>query len=180
MHLWKDQRFQPHAKRKIMQKIRIQLPQIKLVGITVCTNNKAEWDSLTAKISPCVQQYFNQQLANKIPHRTHPGKTFCAYTNYESDYTGEYTFYIGEEVSSMDNLPEGLHSHIIPPQTYIKFTTEPGPMPNVVINAWQEIWKMTPEALGGKRRYHTDFEVYDERAKDYQNAVLDLYIGLEE
>ena len=163
-----------------MQKTRVQMPKIKLMGIKVRTNNKAEWDPLTAKISPCVQHYFNQQLANKIPHRKTPDTTFCAYTDYESDYTGEYTFYIGEEVSSMDNIPEGLESHIIPPQTYIKFTTEPGPMPNVVINAWQEIWKMAPADLGGKRRYHTDFEVYDERAKDHKNVVLDLYIGLEE
>lgn len=163
-----------------MQKTQVQMPEIQLVGIKVRTNNKAEWDPVTAKISLCVQQYFHQQLADKIPQRKNPGTTFCAYTDYESDHTGEYTFYIGEAVSTIDDIPEGLESHIIPPQTYIKFTTEPGPMPNVVINAWQEIWKMSPEDLGGKRHYHTDFEVYDERAKDHHNVVLDLFIGLEE
>lgn len=163
-----------------MQKTQVQRPEIKLVGIKVRTNNKAEFNPLTGKIAPCVQQYFHQQLANKIPHRKTPSTTFCAYTDYESDYTGDYTFYIGEEVSSIDEIPEGLESHIIPPQTYVKFTTESGPMPNIVINAWQEIWKMSPEVLGGKRRYHTDLEVYDERAQDHQNVVLDLYIGLQE
>lgn len=163
-----------------MQKIQLHMPEIKLVGINVRTNNKAEGNLATAKISPCVQQYFHQQLADKIPQRKNPGTTFCAYTNYENDYTGEYTFYVGEEVTSIDNIPEDLELHIIPSQTYIKFTTEPGPMPNVVINAWQEIWKMSPEALGGKRRYHTDFEIYDERAKNHQSVVLDLYIGIEE
>lgn len=163
-----------------MQKIQIQLPEIKLAGITVRTNTKAEFDPLTAKISPCVQDYFHKQGAEKIPHRKNPGTTFSAFTEYESDYTGEYTYFIGEEVSSIHDIPKGLKSHIIPPQTYIKFTTEPGPMPNVVINAWQEIWKMSPETLGRKRRYHTDFEIYDERAKDPQRVVLDLYIGLEE
>lgn len=34
---------------------------------------------------------------------------------------------------------------------------------NVAINAWQGTWKMLPEALAGKRRYYTDFEVYDEK-----------------
>lgn len=163
-----------------MKTIRLQMPEIKLVGITVRTNNEVEFDPAIAKISPCVQHYFHQQVADKISHRKNPGTTFSAFADYESDYTGEYTYFIGEEVSSIDNIPEGLESHIIPPQNYIKFTTEPGPMPNVVINAWQEIWKMSPEDLGGKRRYHTDFEVYDERAKDHQNVVLDLYIGLEE
>lgn len=161
-----------------MQKTLSQLPEIKLVGLSVRTNNKAEFDPVTAKISPCVQQYFQQQWADKIPHRTYPGKTFCAYTNYENDYTGDYTFYIGEEVNSIEDIPKGLESHLIPPQTYIKFTTEPGPIPNTVIKAWQKIWEMSPADLGGQRHYYTDFEVYDERAHDPQNTILDIYIGV--
>ncbi len=161
-----------------MQKTQLDLPEIKLAGIKVRTNNKREYDPLTAKISACVQHYFHQQLAEKIPHRKNPGTTLCAYSDYESDYTGEYTFYVGEEVDSFADLPEGLETHIIPPQTYVKFTTEAGPMPDVVINAWQKIWKMSPETLGGPRRYETDFQVHDARAKDPQNTVLDIYIGL--
>ncbi|MBY0273102.1 MAG: GyrI-like domain-containing protein [Alphaproteobacteria bacterium] len=161
-----------------MEKTTSQLPEIKLVGFHLRTNNKAEMDPLTAKISPCVQQYFQGQWAEKIPHRTHPGKTLCAYTNYESDYMGDYTFYIGEEVSSLEGIPEGLESHIIPPQIYVKFTTQSGPMPMVLINAWQNIWKMSPESLGGERRYHTDFEIYDERASNPPNTILDIYIGV--
>ena len=163
-----------------MQTEDLRMPEIKLVGLKVRTNNKAEFDVATAKISPCVQRYFHQQWADKIPQRKNPGTTFCAYTDYENDYTGDYTFYIGAEVTSIENIPEGLHSHVIPPQTYVKFTTEPGPMPNVVTDAWQEIWKMSPADFGGPRRYHTDFEVYDERATNLQQAVLDLYIGIKE
>ena len=155
------------------------MPEIKLVGMTVRTNNKAEFDSETAKIGSCVQHYFQQQIADKIPHRKNPSTTFSVFTEYESDYTGEYTYFIGEEVNSIDHLPEGLESHSVPPQTYIKFTTGSGPMPNVVINAWQEIWKMSSEDLGGQRRYHTDFEVYDQRAADHQNIVLDVYVGIQ-
>lgn len=162
-----------------MKKIQLQMPKIALVGITVRTNNQAEFNPATGKIASCVQQYFHHQVADKILHRKNPGVTFSAFAEYESDCTGDYTYFIGEEVTSIDDVPEGLESHIIPPQTYAKFTTDPGPMPNVVISAWQEIWKMSSEDLGGERRYHTDFEVYDERAKDPQNAVLDLYIGLE-
>ncbi len=161
-----------------MQKEKIDLPEIKLAGIKVRTNNKKEYDPLTAAISPCIQRYFQQKLAEKIPHRKNPGTTFCAYSDYESDYTGEYTFYIGEEVAFFEDLPEGLETHIIPPQTYVKLTTPAGPMPTVVINAWQEIWQMSPETLGGQRRYDTDFQIHDARAKDPQNTVLDIYIGL--
>ncbi len=51
-------------------------------------------------------------------------------------------------------------------------------MPDVIVNAWKKIWEMSPKDLGGKRSYQTDFEIYDERAADHQNIVLDLYISI--
>jgi predicted transcriptional regulator YdeE len=45
-------------------------------------------------------------------------------------------------------------------------------------NAWKEIWRMQEADLGGKRTYVADFEIYDERAKDYSNITLDIYIGV--
>ena len=126
-----------------------------------------------------MQRYFHGTLFDKILNRTKPGTTFCAYTDYESDYKGAYTYFIGEEVKAFDrNLPEEFQKLIIPEQHYAKFTTLPAPMPDVIVNAWKEIWKMPPKQLGGQRRYLTDFEIYDERAADHQNIVLDLYIGI--
>jgi predicted transcriptional regulator YdeE len=51
-------------------------------------------------------------------------------------------------------------------------------MPDVIVNAWKEIWEMSSKQLGGHRAYKTDFEIYDESAVDHQNIVLDLYIGI--
>lgn len=164
-----------------MKKTQTTLPEIKLVGLTVRTNNKNESDWMKGKIFPCVKEYFSQQYFEKIPHRKKPGTTLCVYTEYESDHNGDYTYFIGEEVATFDGIPEGFVTHTIPSQTYAKFTTEPGSMPTVLSQAWANIWNMTPEILGGKRRYHSDFEVYDERASDpsHQNIVIDLYIGTE-
>lgn len=52
-------------------------------------------------------------------------------------------------------------------------------MPDVIVNAWNEIWDMSSEKLGGKRSYKSDFEIYDERATDHQNIVLDVYVGVD-
>ncbi|MCE5294553.1 MAG: GyrI-like domain-containing protein [Chlamydiales bacterium] len=162
-----------------MQKKLATMPEITLVGIWVRTSNKQEIDKIQGKIFPCIQKYFHQGLAEKISNRKRPGTTFCAYTDYESDHNGEYTYFIGEEVSSFtDLLPEGFRQLVIPAQHYAKFTTNPAPMPDVIVNAWHEVWKMSSEQLGGPRSYLTDFEVYDERAADHQNIVLDLYIGI--
>lgn len=164
---------------KAMHRELVTIPQIKLVGITVRTTNKQEADKTKGKIFPCVLRYFHEGLAEKIPNRKRPGVTFCAYTDYESDHTGAYTYLIGEEVSSLnDPLPEGFHEVTIPKQTYAKFTTQPAPMPDVIVNAWNAVWAMSEKQLGGKRTYQTDFEIYDERAADHQNIVLDLCIGI--
>lgn len=164
---------------KVMKKTSEELPAMRLAGRTVRTNNAAEADWMAGEIFPCVMAYFHEGVAETIPNRKRPGVTICAYTDYESDHTGDYTYFVGEEVSAEAELPEGLEWLVIPAQNYAKFTTEPGAMPDVLRNAWEEIWEMGPAEFGAPRRYHTDFELYDERAADEQNVVLDLYIGLD-
>lgn len=163
-----------------MKQITIERPEIKLVGICVRTNNEQERDKLKGAIFPLIQRYFHGAICEQIPNRTSPGTTFCAYTDYESDHTGDYTYVIGEEVTFFSHpLPEGFCEVTIPRQYYAKFTTQPAPMPDVIMNAWNTIWEMSSKKLGGKRTYKTDFEIYDERAADHQYVVLDLYIGIE-
>jgi predicted transcriptional regulator YdeE len=162
-----------------VRKITIMLPEIKLMGISVRTNNADEIAIENGKIVPCLQRYFGEQLAEKIPFRKKAGSTLCVYTGYESDHTGAYTYFVGEEVSSHDQVPEGLEKLVIPPQTYVKFTNGPGPMPAVVREPWFKIWQMDENALGGKRRFLADFEVYDERAQNPAQAIVDICIGIE-
>ncbi len=161
-----------------MKKTTIQLPEMKLVGITARTNNVAEMNWETGKIFPCVQQYFHQSAAHSILHRKKPNTTLCVYTEYESDHTGDYTYFIGEEVDTFEGQPSDMKQLTIPGQTYTKFTNGPVAMPEVVREPWIKIWQMTPEELGGVREYIADFEVYDERAADHANVVLDVYIGV--
>lgn len=162
-----------------MQKTLTQLPEIRLIGITCRTSNMNEMNPSTRKISSITQKYFYEHLSENIPNRKTPGTTYCIYTNYESDFTGDYTYFIGEEVNSFEEILDGFGRLTIPAQTYVKFTNGPGSMPDICIRSWQEIWAMTSIDLGGKRRYVADFEIYDERANDPQNVTLDIYIGID-
>ncbi len=175
-----------------MQVQHTNLDEIKLVGIHAHTCYADEskiyedpnfaYGSINenSKITPCVMKYFHEGLSQQIPNRLNPGKTFCVYTEYESDFKGAYKYFIGEEVSSFENVPEGFSTHTIPAQKYAKFTTDPGPMPATVIDAWKEIWQTSEEQFGAPREYHSDFEVYDERAADHTNVIVDLFIGIKE
>ena len=91
-----------------MKKIIITLPEIKLVGVMVKTNNQLEADPSTAKIGLMSYQYFNESLANKISNRKKIGTTYCVYTDYESDFTGHYNCLIGEEVEYFDSVAENF------------------------------------------------------------------------
>jgi len=158
-----------------MQKTIIMLPAIKLVGISCRTNNLAEMEPATAKISTTIKKYI--ALSTKIKHDK-PSTTYCVYTNYESDFSGDYTYFIGKEVAEFNNIPAEFDTLTIPAQNYTKFTTEPGSMPMVCIEMWKKIWNMNPEELGGERAYRADFEIYNERANDPQQTILDIYIGI--
>jgi predicted transcriptional regulator YdeE len=161
-----------------MQKTVTELPEIKLIGISCRTNNTSEMNISTAQIAPTMQKYFQQALGEEIPNRKNPGTTYCVYTNYESDFTGDYTYFIGEEVNFLNPVSKEFAAIIIPAQSYAKFTSQPGAMPGVCISMWQNIWKMESEELGGKRAYIADFEVYDNRALDLSKTVLDIYLGV--
>lgn len=161
-----------------MQKELANKSEIKLVGLTARTNNINEMNPQTSKIGELAGRFWSQNVAGQISNRKNPGVTFSIYTEYDSNEHGDYTYFIGEEVSSCENIPQGLQQLTIPAAKYQKFTTSTGKMPEVVVNAWQQIWKMSANDLGGERAYVADFEVYDQRASDPANTSLDIYIGI--
>lgn len=163
-----------------MKKSIVKLNELKLVGLTTRTSNSqlADADPSSNKIAMTAQKYFQNGFADKINQRKNPGTTYCVYTNYASDVNGDYSYFIGEEVTSFDNIDKEFETLTIPVQDYAKFTNQAGPMPAVCIDMWKNIWNMTASDLGGERAYIADFEVYDERSQDPNNVTLDIYIGI--
>ena len=149
---------------------------MKLIGISCRTSNAIEFDPKQQKIPTMIQKYF--EIARTIPHVSDTKKTFCVYTEYQNDLNGEYTYFIGSEVASFDGVDNSVFKTlIIPEQQYIKFTSEKGQMPDICIKLWKKIWSDID--LNAKRAYVADFEVYDERSFDTNNAELDIYIGVQ-
>lgn len=161
-----------------MKQETVSQPEIKLIGLSARTNNKNEMNPATSKIGVLANRYWSQNIAGQIPNRKNPGVTITAYADYETDEHGDYTFYIGEAVTSLTDVPAGFQSLTIPAGRYRKITTESGEKLKVVVKAWQAIWSMSNAELGGARSYQADFEVYDQRASDPQNTVVDIYIGI--
>lgn len=157
----------------------ISHPSIKLAGITIRASNSMEKDYTQGQILALIQKYF---ATTKLLALKQPRITYCAYTDYESDFTGDYTYFIGEEITAFEKLPEGFSTLIIPEQTYVRFTNGPGAMPTVRTDVWNKVWALTQTdfkmQFGGERSYSVDFEVYDERSTDHNNITFDVFIGI--
>src|SRR3990167_3408734 len=104
-----------------MKKELANISEIKLVGLTVRTNNKNEMNPETSKIGALAGQFWSQHTASKIQNRKNPGITFSVYTDYDSDEHGDYTYFIGEEVNDFEDMPAGLQKLTIPEAKYQKF-----------------------------------------------------------
>jgi predicted transcriptional regulator YdeE len=148
-----------------------------VVGLTARTNNSQEMSG-KGKISEVWQEFLRPDLVVKIPNKM--GVDLIAvYTDYETDHTGHYTYLLGLPIVSAETLPANLTVKHIPPGRYAVFSSSRGPITKIVPEVWQRIWSMSPEELGGTRAFKTDYEIYDQRAADPENAQIDVYVGLQ-
>jgi predicted transcriptional regulator YdeE len=154
----------------------IEMPEFFVVGIADRTTNSRE-ASGNGIIGKQWNRLFADRVLDQIPNREDFG-IVAVYTDYAGDHTGEYTFLLGSRVRDLSRIPEGMMAKRVPSGKYAVVTTDRGPVAPVVISAWQKIWSLTPEQLGGRRAFRTDYELYDERATDPQNSQVDIYIGL--
>lgn len=150
----------------------IKNAEIKLVGVSARTSNATEANPATALIGQTMQKFFFIQ--QNILNRINPGRVFSVYTDYENQADGEYTYFVGEEVSEFSQINTDLSTLTIPEQKYTKFTTDQGPIPRIVFETWQHIWGMNDL----QRAFVADFEIYDERSNEMNSAIVDIYIGV--
>ncbi|WP_158945444.1 GyrI-like domain-containing protein [Granulicella sp. S190] len=147
-----------------------------VVGVAARTNNAAEMNG-SGKIGQIWQTLLRDSLVAKIPNKL--GVDLIAvYTDYEGDHRGQYTYLLGLPVSSIQDVPANFIAKHIPNGRYAVVTSNRGPLKEVVAEAWQRIWAMSPEDLGGTRSFRSDYEIYDQRAADPEKAQIEVYVGL--
>ena len=147
-----------------------------VAGYLVRTNNADEMSG-KSKIGPLWGRFMQENLAAQIPNRTDAALT-VVYSNYAGDEKGDYDYLLGARVTSIDHLPAGMSWRKVETGPYAVILTDKGAMPGVLQAAWARIWKMTPTELGGKRTFATDYEVYDQRSANPQDAQVEIHIGL--
>ncbi len=154
---------------------RADLPGFLIIGIEARTTNANE-GTPDAAIPRQWQKFFQEGILSKIPGKI-GANIYALYSDYASDRNDEYGYVIGAMVEEGTVAPAGLVGKRVQGGQYAVFTSDQGPLPKVVPRAWQKLSELEDQGKI-KRAYKTDFEIYDQRAKDPQNAQVDIYIGL--
>ena len=143
----------------------IEQASFSVLGIEARTNNKAELSG-TGIIGQQWEKFMKQNQST--------GPIIAAYTEYESDKDGDYTFFIGTQVDDGTTIPDGMVLKTVPAGKYSIVKTERGEIWNIVQTAWKNVWNDTSL----KRNYKFDYEVYDEGAKNPSDAQINIFVGI--
>jgi predicted transcriptional regulator YdeE len=154
----------------------VQQEGFAVVGIAVRTSN-AEQMTEARPIGKQWERLFKEGVLAAIPNKA-DGNILALYSEYASDKDGEYTYLLGARVTKVENAPAGMVVKNVPAGRYAVFTSERGPVQKVVVEMWRRVWETPKSALGGDRTYKTDFELYDQRAKNPADSVVDLYVAV--
>lgn len=147
-----------------------------VVGLAGRTTNAKE-QTPDGIIGRCWAELTAKNALAHIPDRADDA-IIAVYTDYASDKDGEYTYVLGAGVKNSKAIPDGMVTVKVPASQYALYTSRRGPVPAVIIETWQRIWATPPADPAGRRAYQSDFEIYDERARNPQDAIVDVYVGL--
>lgn len=143
----------------------------QVIGIAVRTTN--ENNQAARDIGPLWNRFFSEGIIDQIPGKIDP-TIYCIYTDYEKDHTRPYTTVIGCSVESLDNIPEGMTGVTITGGNYTKHVARGNILQGLLYEAWTFIWN-----AGWKRKYTADFERYDEKAQNPEDAEVAIFIATE-
>ena len=147
-----------------------KLQSFKIIGLKVRTTNEA--GKSAEEIPKLWAKFFSENTLESIPNKL-DNTIVVMYTEYEKDFTKPYSAIIGCKVSSLSYVPLGMVGKEINENNYLKIEAEGNINKGLVFEEWKKIW-----ASNIQRKYIADFEIYDERCKDPENAKVDIYISI--
>lgn len=141
-----------------------------IIGISVRTNNE---EGASGQDIPALWgKFMTESIAEQIPNKTESA-IYCIYTDYENDHTKAYTAILGCKVKYLDNIPHGMIGRSFEEAKYVKYVAKGNVMQGAVFNEWTKVWNSNLD-----RTFIADFEVYGQKAQDFENAEVDIFVGV--
>lgn len=151
---------------------------IKLIGIEVQTDDKSIY-----KDAGRITKRFNEiKSRNPVPDLKQPWARLYVSKDYNAE-ARTFKYIVGDVVTQIDSIPEGLNYYEVPASVYAVFTIKPksrlvwgitmGRMKRYIFTEWLPVSGY--EASG----IIDDFELHDERSLG-KSPQIDLYVALKE
>ena len=144
--------------------------EFKLIGLKLDNKTTNEGGQSSIDCGNLWQKFEKGNFAERIPDKT-GDEIYAVYFDYEGDNTRPFSYFIGCKVKIDSAVPDGMDNLIIPAGSFIKVIAK-GKMPDCVANSWKDIWRSKTD-----RAYKYDFEIYDERSKDWSNAEVEIFVS---
>ncbi len=153
----------------------VEQSSFDVIGISTRTNNAQEATG-NGEIPKQWQRLFNEGILDRIPERSDQGVT-VVYTDYASDWNGDYTYILGAKVKPGTKAPVGMVAVTVSAGKYVEFQSAVGPAPTVVPAVWKQIWEYFQDPGNPARAYKADFERYD-TPSDPNNVQAHVFISV--
>jgi predicted transcriptional regulator YdeE len=150
---------------------KVEIDEINLIGLSLKTKTTNANGQSSIDCENLWHEFEKGNYSEIIPDRI-SNEIFGVYHQYEGDSIKPFSYFIGCKVKAGAAAPKSLDKIIIPQGVYYKIIAK-GKMPDCVTRAWKEVWTSDIP-----RTYNIDFEVYDERSKDWNNAEVDVYLSI--
>ncbi|MBC7384305.1 MAG: effector binding domain-containing protein [Bacteroidia bacterium] len=147
-----------------------KITKFKLIGLKLDKKTTNEGGLSNIDCGNLWQKFEIENFIERIPNKL-SDEIYAVYFNYEGDYTKPFSYFIGCKVKADTNTPNDMKTLIIPEDNYSKLIAK-GKMPDCVANSWKEIWSSKIN-----RAYKYDFEIYNERSKDWSNAEVEIFVS---
>ncbi|MET3115574.1 putative transcriptional regulator YdeE [Pedobacter sp. CG_S7] len=149
---------------------KIEKSEFKLIGLKLDHKTTNEGGQSSIDCGNLWQKFETENFAESIPDKL-GDEIYAVYYEYEGDYTKPFSYFIGCKVKIDAGVPQGMDNLVIPTGSFTKVLSK-GKMPDCVANSWKDIWNSDTD-----RAYKYDFEIYNERSKDWSNAEVEIFVS---
>lgn len=150
---------------------KIHKDEFKLIGLGLIGKTTNQNGQSGIDCGNLWEKFEKEHFAERIPDKV-CNNIYAVYFNYDGDHTQPFSYFIGCKVKSDALIPKDMTQLMIPAGSFTKVVAK-GKMPDCVANSWNNIWDS-----GIERIFKYDYEVYDERSKDWNHAEVDIFLSV--
>lgn len=173
------ERFFAHDITSIMPHIIDLEGPIQILGMAVDTSLKTVYRDIPA----LGKQFAKYKKAHAIPNKGLPWG-FAAVSKGFDEAKGTFTYFMGDRVTTLEQVPDGLKAFEIPAAKYAVFPIRPKNRlgwPVAIASAKRHIYTTwLPNSIYTQAGTLDDFEYHDERSLRKGNPEIDLYVAIKE